>query len=181
GFRRGRFADLLLATGEEVAQAGRLTAGIQRGVQVGAHVAEVDVEGIAALDDDTGQLEALGHRGDLEVRAVVGGLDGEVDAALQAGHVGALGGVAEHVLGIGRGPRIPRYRDVVLGGRDSWCRCDKREDSSSPRLVVTRPRTTIFPLGTNRSGAKPPERGSSYSRKKPSTASSENRASATKS
>src|SRR5262249_50936853 len=54
-------------------------------------------------------------------------------------------------------------------------------DSSSPRLVVTRPRTTILPGGTKRSGAKPPERGSSYSRKKPSTASSENRASATKS
>src|SRR5688572_14826364 len=54
-------------------------------------------------------------------------------------------------------------------------------DSSPPCLVVTSPSTTIFPGGTNRSGAKPPERSSSYSRKKPSTASSLNNASATKS
>ena len=47
--------------------------------------------------------------------------------------------------------------------------------------VVTRPSTTILPGGMNRSGSKPPERSSSYSRKKPSTSSSENRASATKS
>ena len=54
-------------------------------------------------------------------------------------------------------------------------------DSSSGRLVVTRPRTTILPWGTNRSGSNPPDRSSSYSRKNPSTASSENNASATKS
>ena len=54
-------------------------------------------------------------------------------------------------------------------------------DSSSGRLVVTRPSTTILPLGTNRSGSNPPDRSSSYSRKNPSTASSENKASATKS
>ena len=53
--------------------------------------------------------------------------------------------------------------------------------SSSPRLVVTRPSTTSFPEGTKRSGSKPPERASSYSRKKPSTASSLKSASATKS
>src|SRR6185369_15432496 len=53
--------------------------------------------------------------------------------------------------------------------------------SSSPLLVVTRPSTTIFPGGTNRSGSKLPERSSSYSRKKPSTSSEENSASATKS
>ena len=38
-----------------------------------------------------------------------------------------------------------------------------------------------LPGGTNRSGAKPPDRSSSYSRKNPSTASSPNSASATKS
>src|SRR3984885_10288434 len=54
-------------------------------------------------------------------------------------------------------------------------------DSSSGRLVVTSPSTTILPGGTNRSGSKPPERSSSYSRKNPSTSSSENSASATKS
>src|SRR6478672_4754915 len=53
--------------------------------------------------------------------------------------------------------------------------------SSSPRLVVTRPSTTIFPGGTNRSGSKPPERSSSYSRKKPSTSSCVKSASATNS
>src|SRR5262249_25577574 len=31
-------------------------------------------------------------------------------------------------------------------------------DSSSPTLVVTSPRTTVFPLGTKRSGVKSPER-----------------------
>src|SRR5205807_4253962 len=52
--------------------------------------------------------------------------------------------------------------------------------SSAARLVVTRPSTTFFgPLGTKRNGAKPPERASSYSRKKPSTLSSPNKASAT--
>jgi len=52
--------------------------------------------------------------------------------------------------------------------------------SSAGRLLVTRPNTTrLLPRGTNRSGAKPPERASSYSRKKPSTASSPNSASAT--
>src|SRR5690606_37773633 len=35
--------------------------------------------------------------------------------------------------------------------------------SSAPFLVVTRPRTTILPLGTKRRGSKPPERASSYS------------------
>src|SRR3954451_15640440 len=54
-------------------------------------------------------------------------------------------------------------------------------DSRAPLLVVTRPSTTIFPGGTNRSGAKLPERSSPYSRKNPSTASSEKRDSATKS
>ena len=53
--------------------------------------------------------------------------------------------------------------------------------SSSPRLVVTRPSTTSLPLGTKRSGSKPPERASSHSMKKPSTSSSLNSASATKS
>src|SRR4051794_31456458 len=43
--------------------------------------------------------------------------------------------------------------------------------SNAGRLVVTRPSTTFFgPRGTKRKGAKPPERWSSYSRKKPSTA-----------
>src|SRR5262249_16499169 len=51
--------------------------------------------------------------------------------------------------------------------------------SSAGRLLVTRPRTTrLFPRGTKRSGSNPPERASSYSRKKPSTASSPNNASA---
>src|SRR4051794_13333608 len=52
--------------------------------------------------------------------------------------------------------------------------------SRSGRLVVTSP-STIFlrPRGTKRSGANPPERASSYSRKYPSTASSPNNASAT--
>src|ERR1700733_1416014 len=54
-------------------------------------------------------------------------------------------------------------------------------DSSSGRLVVTRPRTTCLPFGTKRKGSNPPERSSSYSRKNPSTSSSENSASATKS
>ena len=53
--------------------------------------------------------------------------------------------------------------------------------SSSPRLVVTRPRTTYLPLGTKRSGSKPPERASSHSMKKPSTSSWLKSASATKS
>src|SRR5215203_21060 len=53
--------------------------------------------------------------------------------------------------------------------------------SSSPRFVVTSPRTTIFPSGTNRKGSNVPERSSSYSRKNPSTCSSLKRASATKS
>ncbi len=53
--------------------------------------------------------------------------------------------------------------------------------SSSGRLVVTRPSTTCLPSGTKRRGSKPPERSSSYSRKKPSTSSSLNSASATKS
>ena len=47
--------------------------------------------------------------------------------------------------------------------------------------MVTRPSTTCLPAGTNRSGSNPPERSSSYSRKNPSTSSSENSASATKS
>src|SRR5580700_8884828 len=52
--------------------------------------------------------------------------------------------------------------------------------SSAARLVVTKPSTIFFgPRGTKRSGANPPERSSSYSRKKPSTASSPNKASAT--
>src|SRR5207245_11161713 len=52
--------------------------------------------------------------------------------------------------------------------------------SSAARLLVTRPSTTrLLPLGTKRSGSNPPERASSYSRKKPSTASSPNNASAT--
>ena len=46
-------------------------------------------------------------------------------------------------------------------------------------LEVMRPSTTVLPLGTKRSGAKSPERASSYSRKKPSTSSSLNRISAT--
>ena len=54
-------------------------------------------------------------------------------------------------------------------------------DSSSGRLVVTRPRTTCLPGGTKRSGSKPPERSSSYSRKNPSTSSPLNSASATNS
>src|SRR5207245_5737104 len=33
-------------------------------------------------------------------------------------------------------------------------------DSSSPTLVVTRPSTTVLPLGTKRSGEKSPERAS---------------------
>ena len=53
--------------------------------------------------------------------------------------------------------------------------------SSAPLLVVTSPRTTYLPLGTKRSGSKPPERASSHSMKKPSTARSLNSASATKS
>src|SRR5918995_1080837 len=53
--------------------------------------------------------------------------------------------------------------------------------SSSPRFVVTSPRTTIFPSGTNRKGSNVPERSSSYSRKNPSTCSSLKRASATRS
>src|SRR5680860_813578 len=53
--------------------------------------------------------------------------------------------------------------------------------SSAPRLVVTRPSTTCLPSGTKRSGSKPPERSSSYSRKNPSTSSWVNSASATKS
>jgi hypothetical protein len=53
--------------------------------------------------------------------------------------------------------------------------------SSSGRLVVTSPRTTRLPGGTNRSGSNPPERASSYSRKNPSTARPPNNASATKS
>ena len=48
-----------------------------------------------------------------------------------------------------------------------------------PALGGDRPSTTILPLGTKRSGSKPPERASSYSRKKPSTLSSPNSASAT--
>src|SRR5207248_9469475 len=72
------------------------------------------------------------------------------------------------------------------GDRHSWSRgthwaaSSMRRFSSSllsraARLVVTRPSTTRFdPRGTKRSGAKPPERASSYSRKKPSTASSPN-------
>src|SRR4051794_22890157 len=54
-------------------------------------------------------------------------------------------------------------------------------DSSSPRLVVTRPSTTVLPLGTKRSGSKPPERASSHSMKKPSTSRLLKSASATKS
>src|ERR1700733_12420081 len=49
-------------------------------------------------------------------------------------------------------------------------------DSSSPFLVVTRPSTTTLPLGRKRSGAKEPERSSSYSRKNPSTFNSLNSA-----
>ena len=41
--------------------------------------------------------------------------------------------------------------------------------SIAGRFEVTRPSTTILPLGTSFSGSKPPERSSSYSRKKPST------------
>src|SRR5262249_53645092 len=37
--------------------------------------------------------------------------------------------------------------------------------SSSPFLLVTKPRTTYLPFGTKRSGAKPPERSSSNSMK----------------
>ena len=37
--------------------------------------------------------------------------------------------------------------------------------SSSPFLLVTKPRTTYLPFGTNRSGANPPERSSSNSMK----------------
>src|SRR4051795_5483635 len=66
------------------------------------------------------------------------------------------------------------------GDRHSWSSstyCDASSirrlssslDSSSPRLVVTRPSTTTLPFGTNRSGSKPPERASSHSMKKPST------------
>ena len=43
---------------------------------------------------------------------------------------------------------------------------------AAPRFVVTSPRTTCLPGGTNRSGSKPPDRSSSNSRKKPSTSSS---------
>jgi 5-methyltetrahydropteroyltriglutamate--homocysteine methyltransferase len=48
-------------------------------------------------------------------------------------------------------------------------------------LRVTTPSTTCLPSGTNRSGPKPPDRSSSYSRKKPSTSSWLNSTSATKS
>src|SRR5207247_9884045 len=52
--------------------------------------------------------------------------------------------------------------------------------SSVARLLVTRPKTTLLlPLGTKHRGSNPPERASSYSKKKPSTASSPNNASAT--
>ena len=78
------------------------------------------------------------------------------------------------------------------GERQSWSRSTYRlassmrrsrssRVSSSPRLVVTRPRTTYLPLGTKRSGSKPPERASSHSMKKPSTSRSLKSASATKS
>src|SRR6202042_2205845 len=78
------------------------------------------------------------------------------------------------------------------GDRHSWSmstysdacsilRFSTSASSSSPRLVVTSPSTTCLPLGTNRSGSKPPERSSSYSMKNPSTSSSLNSASATKS
>ena len=63
-------------------------------------------------------------------------------------------------------------------------RCGASARPSPPaagRLVVTRPSTTCLPGGTKRNGAKPPERASSNSRKKPSTSSSPNSASATKS
>ena len=59
-------------------------------------------------------------------------------------------------------------------------RFNASDDSSAPR-VVTNPSTTIFPGGTNRSGSNPPDRASSYSRKKPSTSNPPNSASATKS
>src|SRR5690606_27977947 len=68
------------------------------------------------------------------------------------------------------------YRDA-----SSIRRLSSSLDSSSPVLVVTRPSTTCLPGGTNRNGAKPPARCVSYSRKNPSTASSENSDSATKS
>src|SRR4051794_3749715 len=78
------------------------------------------------------------------------------------------------------------------GDRHSWStstywvassirRLSMSRSSSSPRLVVTRPRTTTLPFGTKRSGSKPPERASSHSMKKPSTSSSLNNVSATKS
>src|ERR1044072_5284448 len=53
----------------------------------------------------------------------------------------------------------------------SMRRFSRSLSSSSPVLVVTRPSTTCLPSGTKRSGSKPPERSSSYSRKKPSTSS----------
>src|SRR4029079_7890839 len=43
--------------------------------------------------------------------------------------------------------------------------------ASAPVWVVTGPSTTCLSSGTNRNGSKPPDRSSSYSRKKPSTSS----------
>ena len=48
-------------------------------------------------------------------------------------------------------------------------RLSSSTDSSAALLLLSKPSTTALPLGTRRSGSKPPARAVSYSRKNVST------------
>ena len=90
-------------------------------------------------------LRRPGELGPLLVSVSCVALDGAGEAALRA----------EAELVERRRTWWPRRRGVASSSNGS----------SSGRLLVTRPSTTVLSAGTRRSGAKSPERSSSYSRK----------------
>ena len=77
------------------------------------------------------------------------------DLVVDREHV-ALGGGCEAAFGL----RQSCFRGTYLAAA-SMRRFSSSLFSSAGRLVVTMPSTTILPLGTKRSGSKPPERSSS--------------------
>ena len=64
-----------------------------------------------------------------------------------------------------------RARSSIATWRDAASMRRRRSaaDSRAGNLLDTRPSTTVFPRGTNRSGSNVPERSSSYSRRNRST------------
>src|SRR5919198_3210653 len=159
-----------------------------RGIATGTFEARADV-----ADDDAGALAGQQHG------------DGPPDAAPSAGDDRDLAGdnhphtssatstmrrsfahcsssVSKLPSSVEAKPHWPEMHSCSSGAYfAAWSMRRLRSSllSSLPVLVVTMPSTTSLPLGSMRSGSKPPERGSSYSMKYPCTLILSNRISCT--